>query len=345
MEELKEQTTPQIETYTQLIESANANEWLESKVGTQLFQESEVFPIKLIAPGWGSSGYYSESVLKRDGAKAWPKGTHMYINHQSMSERVNRPERDLRNLAAVTITDPVYQENGSHGAGLYAQAEVFSSHAPFITERAKHIGVSITADGIMEYGEAEGRKGNIIKEISNGYTVDFVTKAGAGGAIISESSGGGYLIETTKLYGGDPDMAENNKASAELDRLMAENVDLRKQLDESTRMIAILQKAQLMSEARRVAVDTIQEYQLPATVNSLIVESAITNLPLTESGDLNGAQLVEAVKERAEKVRGEVSATTSSGVVGFGEADNGQSVEAVLNETVKNLVKISSLYC
>ena len=83
------------------------------------------------------------------------------------------------------------------------------------------------ADGIREYGEAEGRKGNIIKEIRRGYSVDFVTKAGAGGMIISESGDGGYFVETTTLYGGNPTMAETNTVDqAELDRLIAENKQL-----------------------------------------------------------------------------------------------------------------------
>jgi hypothetical protein len=43
-------------------------------------EEGEI-TIKVIAPGWGSSGYYAKEVLKRDGAKAFPAGTKMFWNH------------------------------------------------------------------------------------------------------------------------------------------------------------------------------------------------------------------------------------------------------------------------
>src|SRR5690606_1012585 len=36
--------------------------------------DNGIAQIKLISPGWGSSGYYSEKVLKRDGPKVFKKG-------------------------------------------------------------------------------------------------------------------------------------------------------------------------------------------------------------------------------------------------------------------------------
>ena len=43
--------------------------------------KNSIVPIKIIQPGWGSSGYYPKDVLERDGPNVFTKGTKMYINH------------------------------------------------------------------------------------------------------------------------------------------------------------------------------------------------------------------------------------------------------------------------
>ncbi len=57
---------------------------------TTLLTESAIAPTKtdsgnwraiLITPGKGSSGVYTEAMLKESGPVAFPKGTHSYIDH------------------------------------------------------------------------------------------------------------------------------------------------------------------------------------------------------------------------------------------------------------------------
>lgn len=158
--------------------------------------------LKLIAPGWGSSGYYSREVLERDIPRVFPAGTHMYWNHPTVSEDMERPERDLSDLAAVTVTAPVYEENGPAGPGMYADGKVFGQYQPSVDDLAEHIGVSILGGGRFTDGEAEGKKGRLITEISSGRSVDFVTRPGAGGQIIElfEAAGRGQqAAEETSL--------------------------------------------------------------------------------------------------------------------------------------------------
>ncbi|MFC5744820.1 hypothetical protein [Actinomadura rugatobispora] len=136
--------------------------------------------IKLISPGWGSSGHYNEAVLRKAADdQIWPSGTHMYLDHPTASEGVERPERSVRDLAAVLTTPATYE----HGA-LHAEARVFGPYQQLLTDMAEHIGVSIRAAGIAEHGEAEGREGIIITELTEGISVDFVTRAGRGGQIV-----------------------------------------------------------------------------------------------------------------------------------------------------------------
>jgi len=143
--------------------------------------------LKIISPGWGSSGYYSPDVLKEDGPRAFPKGTHMYFDHPTATEARERPERSLRDLAAVTETDPVYQENGPAGPGLYAKARVQPQFTGAIKALAEHIGVSIRAAGQFKEGEVDGRRGRVVTKIAESPTnsVDFVTKAGRGGQVLA----------------------------------------------------------------------------------------------------------------------------------------------------------------
>lgn len=154
--------------------------------------------IKIISPGWGTSGYYSPDVLEAAGTdRVFPRGTQMFLDHPGSTERHDRPERSVRDLAAVLETDGVWQANHPDGPGLYAQAKVFETYQPLIKDLAPYIGVSIRAAAEMGTGEAEGRKGRIVERLVEAVSVDFVTKAGRGGAVISvlEAAGRTDLIE------------------------------------------------------------------------------------------------------------------------------------------------------
>lgn len=141
-------------------------------------------PIKLISAGWGSSGYYSKDMLKRDGAKAFKAGTQMHWNHATAAEEKARPEGSLNTLAGILKEDAKWDDNGFDGPGLYSTAKVFSDHAQQLKEKGAYIGTSIKAAATkITEGEAEGKKGRIIEGLAESKfnQADFVTRAGAGG--------------------------------------------------------------------------------------------------------------------------------------------------------------------
>lgn len=140
------------------------------------------FRVLLIKAGWGSSGFYSEEVLKRDGPKIWPAGTQGYIDHPTVTESVEQPERSVQDWASETLTDPVWDQ--AEG-GLVAEVQVFPQWRGLLNkEFAEKVGLSIRAYGLAEHGEAEGRDGPIVTEITEGISVDWVTRAGAGGRVL-----------------------------------------------------------------------------------------------------------------------------------------------------------------
>lgn len=138
--------------------------------------------VQLITPGWGSSGYYSPAVLaEAAGSRVFPTGTHMYLDHPTAQEAADRPERSVRDLAAVLTTDATVDPATG---GLVAEARVFAPYQGVIAEMADAIGVSIRATGTGSVGEAEGRRGLIIDRLDEGLSVDFVTAAGRGGRVL-----------------------------------------------------------------------------------------------------------------------------------------------------------------
>ena len=140
--------------------------------------------IQIITPGWGSSGYYSAEVLQEAATnRVIPAGTHMYINHASESEHADRPERSVRDIAAVLVEDAQWD-----GTRLYADADLLGPNAELIEALAPYIGVSISGSATdIVVGEAEGRTGPIIEGLAHVASVDFVTHAGRGGAILESA--------------------------------------------------------------------------------------------------------------------------------------------------------------
>lgn len=141
--------------------------------------------IQIITPGWGSSGHYSAAVLQEAATnRVIPAGTHMYFNHASASEAQDRPERDVRDIAAVLVEDARWD-----GHRLFADADILGPHAELIEALAPYIGVSISGSATeIVAGEAEGRQGRIVQGLAEVASIDFVTHAGRGGMVLLESA-------------------------------------------------------------------------------------------------------------------------------------------------------------
>lgn len=139
--------------------------------------------IKLISAGWSANGrFYGEAVLRRDGARAFPIGTQMHVDHATDSEQAERPYGSLRTLAGVLEADARYDDTAG---GLVAPARLFQPWRDTLSDMAPHIGVSIQASVLGDHGQAEGRSGFVVEELVQGVSVDFVTRAAAGGRVLT----------------------------------------------------------------------------------------------------------------------------------------------------------------
>lgn len=141
--------------------------------------------VTLIRPGWSANGkYYSKAMLSK--AVAAFEGARAYVNHPTLTESKDRPERDVRDMAgyyknvrqaddgAVKGTLKMLGRNGD---------EMFPLVVEAITNKPDLLGLSINAMGKTAMGEAEGRKGVLVEEIvgTRFTSTDIVTTPAAGG--------------------------------------------------------------------------------------------------------------------------------------------------------------------
>lgn len=130
--------------------------------------------VRIIDEGVGSSGTYTASVLAAAAKdKVFPKNTAMHLDHDSQTDRIERPGGSLRNMVGALLEDARY-ENGA----LYARARIGSKWRDLIEEFHDVIGVSINAAAEVD------DTGNIVRLVPDPYNrVDYVTKAGRGGRV------------------------------------------------------------------------------------------------------------------------------------------------------------------
>jgi hypothetical protein len=290
--------------------------------------------VKIISPGWGASGFYPAEVLKRDGAKAFPKGTLMHLDHPTAEESKQRPERSVKDLAAALSEDPVYQENHPQGPGLYGKAAVIPGYRKFIDAAAPFIGVSIRSYGKSEEGEAEGKKGVIIKELVHHpvhNTVDFVTKAGRGGQVLA-------LMESYRPSGDpagtnqEPDVTQEaatmtdeeiKKLQADLAASEAEIVKIKAENEVLKDDNRVLREAQVLVEAGKIVAAELAKVDLPQISKDRLQETLVKAAKLTGEGKLDATALTESI---ATTVASESDYVTKLHGVGSGEVrDMGRS--------------------
>lgn len=271
------------------------------------------YETKLIAPGKGSSAFYPKEVLQRDGPKVFKAGTHVYLNHPTAAEEAARPEGNVANLAGVLTTDAVYHENHAKGPGLYARMKVFADHAQIVEEKAAHVGMSIRASGVAESGKS--RDGlPILKELTSAESVDVVTRAGAGGMILTEAARGA---------------AEN---SQEVD-MTKEEITALVESAVKTAVAAVTQPVQRLTERELRADATVLATRVLSTCTlheaskQRVIEAAVKTLPKTTDGMLDEAKFAELVTAEAKREGQYVAALTGTGTGVRGMGPGGNVVE------------------
>ena len=263
--------------------------------------------VRIIAPGWGASGYYSAEVLRRDGPKVFQAGTQMYLNHPTAMEEKERPERDVRDLAGKLVSDAQWIDDG-----LYAEAEYYGNHRELIGSIREDLDVSIRAWGKHSDGEAEGRKGRIVDELISVESIDFVTRAGARGKIVR-------LMESAQ-----PEKVKRGKVKPEELTALQERLARLEELNEAhvstkNELEAALQderRARLLTEARAFVGEKLAAANLPPLVHSRLSRELEHRIAYTDDGAAVAyAEFSKRVKEAVTGAWAELAEAAPSGII------------------------------
>lgn len=285
-------------------------------------------PVKLIAPGWGTSAFYPADVLERDGPKAFPKGTHMFLDHPTITEGKERPERSVRDLVGALTGDARWMAEGPDGPGLYGDAEVIAPFRDALDDLAPHIGVSIRAMGEAPEGEREGRKGPVLERFDSGISVDFVTAAGAGGKVLElMESARARILDHKK---GDPDMSEQElkEAREALATAEKERDTLKEAQTTQTTELARLQEGEVLREATAIVTEALGKVEnLPELTRTRLTE-ALSKAPPTKEGKLDKDALATSIEEAAKAEVEYLAGLTKSGAItGMGSSSGGTEID------------------
>lgn len=280
--------------------------------------------LKLIAPGWGSSGYYPPDVLRRDGPQVFAKGTKGFWDHPTATEEAERPEGTLDRLASELLSDAQWQDNGPAGPGLYADAKVFKPYQEAVNELAPHIGVSIRAAGRTRQGEAEGRKGPIVEQLVAARSVDWVTVPGAGGRVVE-------MFEAARPRAAAPVTTSNEQQGGQ----MAVDQEFETKLAE--RLAALeaengrLREAMILRDARDAVREALGGASVPDVTKARLLGALSSNPPVVD-GALDRTALLTRVSEAVSAEQAylaEAAGYGSGRIVGMG---GGQVAEPVKPE-------------
>lgn len=280
----------------------------ESAVMTEAIPVQEAYKsgyqIKLIAPGKGSSAFYPAEVLKRDGPTVFKAGTHVYMNHPTKAEEAARPEGDVKNLAAVLTKDAYWLESHKEGPGLYSEIKPFADHAQSIDEKAPYVGMSIRAAGIAESGQKKDGL-PILKQLTSAESVDIVTRAGAGGMILTEAAKAATPQEVSEMDATEVTKLVEAAVSKATAPLLAET--------------ALLKERAAKGDAVLEATKLLEKVTLPQSAKARVIEQAVSNLPMKD-GALDVAKFTETVNAFAKSEGEYIGSFSGNRVQGMGSA-------------------------
>jgi len=324
---------------------------LSESVGFEAVASSgKKWRVKVIESGWGSSGYYGSEMLAQYGPSVFTKGTKVFMNHPSISEASDRPERDVHQLAGKLTTDAFFNESDK---SLYADVEFYSHYAPIIKEMAGDIGLSIHAMGVAAFGEADGREGSIVESlVSDPFTsLDVVTVAGAGGKFVSllesyKSKDRATVVAESETENEDMSITKEEFDAAIAD-VKATFVEALTPLRES--VVTLVESATAAAEEADAAVEETEtvEDEAPALdpveVAEKFNESGLPKIALTRVVEaLKSETNTKTVDELIAEEKNYVSLVSESAVTAVATSTSGVIREAATTNLVDEWAAITS---
>lgn len=256
--------------------------------------------VRIIKPGWGNkrdNHFYPKEMLARDAVRF--QGAKMYETDHRDDEKSTRTwvstiqkiagfDEDGSPIARVVVHDPNFAQRVTNlkAAGMLEKMEC-----------------SIAAMGKMKPGyEADGRRGSVVEAITDVQSVDWVTKAGAGGAAVGIEENDAEPTEPVQEEGLPPLTPETEPVKQE--EQPTEPISL-----ESGAVVSILESSRLPQAARARLTD--KAWQNANELTQAIEQEIAYIKELTHSGEVTGlgassrrkVDLAEVEKRKDEAVR------------------------------------------
>jgi hypothetical protein len=167
------------------------------------------YPIVLITPGQGTSGYYHEEIIRDYAPGAFPKGTHVYLDHLKEGEN-----RTPAKLLGTLVEETTVNDEGE----AINRFKPLSKHAQWVEEVKPYVGFSVAVAGEGRRGEVNGRQTIIVESLTPSITntVDMVSYAGRGGRFLES-----YLEEANSLEEGERNQPDPQGGSRKENETMA----------------------------------------------------------------------------------------------------------------------------
>lgn len=267
---------------------------LKESVSEPLVKSGNRWRAVLAVPGQGSSGFYSEEVLREYGPKALSPGAHAYVDHPSKE----KPGRSPKDLIGTYPEGAVYED----GVGMVGELEVLPHWKAFVEAVAPHTGLSIY---MMGESDEDGNVTALLPDRQN--TVDLVSYAGLENSGLVEK-----LYESARSFDEDSNKPDT-KTVSEKEGKMEEKLD--KLLDLFSAFITESKtnaQAQVQAEVDATAVERAKAEAVEAYAKA---EAAISDAELLPSqveslraAALRGEDIVVRIEE-AKKIKDEVKAS------------------------------------
>ena len=292
--------------------------------------------------------HYPKSTIQ-EAAKDF-KGLKMYMNHPTVREEAERPERNLRDWVS-TITESWYEDGK-------AMAKV-AVHDDWLKERLAdpvaraHIGLSINAGGKVSYGTIDGQEMQVVEKIlvnrQNGpASVDWVTEAGARGRVsrlLKESSREDINMKTLReatledLQRENPQLLES--ITTHVREQIAKNSEGEKSakaLKEAQDKIAEFEKRDRISVQKNQVVSWLKESKLPQVTQDRLMGE------FTSKVFGSDRELKESFDARVKEERDYLNKISTKGRINLGESGSnaeGESIKESIETALEKRMKVS----
>lgn len=297
--------------------------FIESSTGAFSDAVDGSYPVTLLTPGQGATAYYSEEVVARDAPAAFPKGTHVYLDHLQKGE-----QRTAAKILGTLVADTTIRE--SDGAAVNRFLPV-NSWKPLVEDVHKIAGLSINAAGTAKIGVIDGKATRIAESIDYSVTnsVDLVSYPGRAGSGFTES----YDALYAEAIAAGLDVQTESSAPGELEE--GRRMALEEQVTDLTAAVAGLTTLveSLVPKAPEVeavdekvaradlvkAIRAVESAEVPTSVKDRLIESL-------ENGTADGAAVateVAGIVSLREEIRTEFK--ESGLIVGAAGASGGEA--------------------